>query len=62
MNDINSLIIGKSYNVKLTHVNTPIDFFIQLKDNEQKTANLVNNLDNYYRNERPLPDSDINKE
>jgi hypothetical protein len=44
------LEIGGSYDCVITHVNTPSNFFIQLSSSMERTGNLMNNLDNYYRN------------
>ena len=44
--------VGETYKVNLTHVNTPSNFFVQLVSALENKANLMNNLDNYYRNER----------
>lgn len=45
-----TLEIGGSYECVITHVNTPSNFFIQLSSSMERTGNLMNNLDNYYRN------------
>ncbi|RNA35293.1 glycine-rich RNA-binding mitochondrial-like isoform X2, partial [Brachionus plicatilis] len=47
---LEELTIGELYPVYITHVNTPSNFFVHLITAKEKTANLINNMDNYYRN------------
>jgi hypothetical protein len=54
------LEIGTRYLVNLVIVNTPSNFFVQLVADVPKTGNMMNNLDNYYRN--GLLDKDLNNE
>ena len=54
------LEIGSRYLVNLVIVNTPSNFFVQLVADVPKTGNMMNNLDNYYRN--GLLDKDLNNE
>jgi len=54
------LEIGKKYPVNLVIVNTPSNFFVQLDGDVPKTGNMMNNLDNYYRN--GLLEKDLNRE
>lgn len=46
-----SLEIGRFYAIKITHVITPSNFFVQLKSSEKKTGNVMNNVNNCYINE-----------
>ena len=50
------LKIGQTYKVNITHVNTPSNFFVQLVPTINNTANMLNNLDNHYRNEIDDPE------
>lgn len=59
---IDKLKIDDLYPVYLTHVNTPSNFFVQLIESKDKIANLMNNLDNYYRNGLNEEDYDNSKE
>ena len=52
--------VGKKYHVNLLIVSTPSNFFVQLVSDEAKTGNMMNNLDNYYRND--MLDKDLQKE
>ena len=54
------LEIGSKYSVNVVIVNTPSNFFVQLISEVPKTGNMMNNLDNYYRN--GLLDKDLNNE
>ena len=54
------LEIGSKYSVNVVIVNTPSNFFVQLISEVPKTGNMMNNLDNYYRND--LMDKELNKE
>jgi len=54
------LEIGSKYLVNVVIVNTPSNFFVQLISEVPKTGNMMNNLDNYYRND--LMDKDLNRE
>ena len=47
-----NFLVGETYKVNLTHVNTPSNFFVQLVSTLENKANLMNNLNNFYRNER----------
>lgn len=45
-----TLSVGQSYKVTITHVNSPSNFYVQLTSSLPAKANLINNLDNHYRN------------
>jgi hypothetical protein len=46
---VTKLKIGEKYQIHVSHVNSPDNFFVILSSNLSKKANLMNNLDNYYR-------------
>lgn len=55
------LKIGELYPVYITHVNTPSNFFVHLINAKEKTGNLINNMDNYYRNGLHHENADLDK-
>jgi hypothetical protein len=56
-----TLTIGANYPVYVTHVNSPTEFFVHLTESKQKTANLMNNMDNFYRNGMHNDDADVKR-
>jgi hypothetical protein len=42
--------IGQVYQINISHINSIDNFFVNLSSSLLKKANLMNNLDNYYRN------------
>ena len=42
------LTVGRRYEVNLTHVNSPVNFFVQLSS---PSANLINSAGKWYKND-----------
>lgn len=62
-NSVNSykqatLTVGETYQINITHVNSPANFFIHLAASLSKKADFINNLDNYYRNDLSTNEKD----
>ena len=62
-NSVNSykqatLTVDETYQINITHVNSPANFFIHLAASLSKKADFINNLDNYYRNDLSTNEKD----
>ena len=53
-----TLTVGETYQINITHINSPANFFVHLTESLSKKANLINNMDNYYRNDLSINEKD----